>query len=125
MFNNLSKRERNMFWIALVVLLVGFYYFQMLQPVLVEKAAMEEETDSLRRQYQAMLGSIQKRLPDVQRRLTEIQAQYRTKVANFPQEAEISTLLFEIEQIATARGVKLEQFNPKAMNDREIGRAHV
>lgn len=118
MFNNLSKREKNMFWIALAVLVVGFYYFQLLQPVLMEKSAMEEQTDSLRQQYRDMLATIQTRLPEVKQKLADLQAEYQTRVAQFPKEAEISKFLFEIEQMASTRGIQFELFTPKRMNDR-------
>lgn len=118
MFNNLSKREKTMLWMALAVLLLGLYYFQLLGPLLAEKAAMQEETGSLRQQYRVKLAAIQNQFPAVRQNLADIAVEYERLAQGFPKEAEVSKLLFQMEETASARGIKLERFAPKTLNDR-------
>lgn len=118
MFNNLSKREKMVIVGALVVLITAFTYFQILEPIIVERRVLAEQTEGLRAQYQQTMQLIQRKMPETKKAADELEAQYAALIREFPHQKEISVYLLEIERMAQAEGIKLEYFSPKNLQDK-------
>ncbi|MCK4257342.1 MAG: type 4a pilus biogenesis protein PilO [Halanaerobiales bacterium] len=115
MLNNLTKREKWIILIAMIVLITGIYYFQFYQPLKAEKVSLESQMKTLNTQYNQTLSMIKKKMPEVQESVADKQEQYQRILEKFPRQKETSAILLEIVELADQEDIQLENFTPKNM----------